>query len=534
MNIQEIDLYGRPNVKVFADRPENINSILSKHLDTHADKKAIVTEGHALSYKQLDKDSTAMAAYLQKNCNVEKGDRVATLIGNRHHFPIVLFACMKIGAIMVPINVKLSADEVEYILAHSDIKVIISEDRYFHKIAELRQHTEKIIPPDDHLFIIDGTNSFEKLLTHDYPLTKVQVDELDPAFILYTSGTTGRPKGAVLTHINIIHSLINYQVTFQTHQDMKTLIAVPMFHVTGLVGQLLHLIYVGGTVYSMERYQNRKYIDYILEYKINFLFNVPTIFIMMSTEDKFLNNQFDFVTKVAFGGSPIYQETFSMLKKAFPNAQLHNAYGATETTSPATLMPVNYHESKVTSVGLAVPVADIKIVREDGMNCKPGEAGEMQIKGPMVVKEYWRNPEANTRNFTDGYWHSGDIGYMDEDGFFYIKDRKKDMINRGGEKIFSIEVEDVLKSHELIDEAAVVGVPDEVFGERVKAFIVGSSINEAYIEEIKHYCHSQLAKYKVPEVFEIIEELPRNSSGKILKNSLKESGGNGYVKRNVK
>lgn len=525
MEIEEIQLFGREHVKVFAKRPATIDSLLTVHLEDKRDKAALVTEKASLTYEELENRSKKVAAYLQKHCGVTRGDRVATIIGNHSTFPVVLFACMKLGAIMVPVNTKLSAEETEYILSHSEIKVLISENDYTTKMEAIEQRNPTILPASSHRFTIDGEPSFERLLNHDFSFTPVQVHELDPAFILYTSGTTGRPKGAVLTHINVIHSVMNYQGVFDTNETMNTLIAVPMFHVTGLVGQLLHQIYIGGTSYSMERYKNEKYIDLILRHNINFLFNVPTIFIMMSTSETFQKNQFDFVEKVAFGGSPIYRETFRMLEKAFPNASLHNAYGATETTSPATLMPVHYSESKVTSVGKPVPVADLKIVDEYGEPCEIGDIGEIYIKGPMVVKEYWRNEEANQQNFTNGYWHSGDIGFLDEEGFLYVQDRIKDMINRGGEKVFSIEVEDVLKNHEYVDEAAVVGVPDEVYGERVKAFVVGKNLKGNGVEEVREYCSKQLAKYKVPEIFEVLDELPRNASGKILKKSLKGKRG---------
>ncbi|MFT4414769.1 class I adenylate-forming enzyme family protein [Fredinandcohnia humi] len=522
MQIEEMELYGRKNTKVFAgERPKTIGEVLQNSLEKFPDKAAVVTEERALTYSELDARSTVIAANLQKHCSVEKGDRVAVIVGNRYHFPLIVFACVKLGAIMVPINVKLTADEIGYIIGHSDVKALISEADHFYKIEAIQEQQPQIIPTEDHIFIIDGVNTFETLLQPSNPTTKVDIDELDPAFILYTSGTTGRPKGAVLSHINVIHSLINFQLTFQTTPDLKTLIAVPMFHVTGLVGQLLHMIYIGGTAYSMERYQNKIYIEYILTYKINFVFNVPTIFIMMATEEEFKNNSFDFVTKVAFGGAPIYQQTFNMLKEVFPNAELHNAYGSTETTSPATLMPVSYSESKGTSVGPAVPVADIKIVNQNGEECPIGEIGELYIKGPMVIKEYWRNPEANETSFTDGYWHSGDMGYVDEDGYFYICDRKKDMINRAGEKVFSIEVEDMLKKHEYIKEAAVVGIPDPLYGERVKAFVVIDHFTEADVPSIKEHCLKHLAKFKVPELYEFLDELPRNASGKILKYTLK-------------
>jgi long-chain acyl-CoA synthetase len=522
LEMEEIKLFGRKSVRVFKDRPNNLNAVLSNSLKLFRDKEAIITEEKALTYDELDHFSTIIAANLQKECGVKKGDRVATIVGNRYQFPLVLFACVKLGAIMVPVNVRLAAEEMDYILGHSEVKVIVYENKFSEKLEEIQNQKSFPLPEKHRIFVIDGEDRFSKLMEEKYELEAVDVDELDPVFILYTSGTTGRPKGAVLTHINVVHSLINFQTILKTDNCMKTLIAVPMFHVTGLVGQLLHLIYIGGTAYSMEHYQNKKYIEITLQNRINFLFNVPTMFIMMSTEPEFKNNNFDFVTKVAFGGSPIYQQTFNALREAFPNAELHNAYGATETTSPATIMPVQYPESKLQSIGRAVPVGDIKIIGANGEECGIREVGELYIKGPMIVKEYWKNPEANETNFSDGYWHSGDIGFVDEDGFIYIQDRKKDMINRGGEKIFSIEVEDILKKHELIKEAAVVGIPDPIFGEKVKAFIVSDHLTEADISSIREQCLLHLAKFKVPEVYSFIEELPKNASGKILKHALRK------------
>ncbi|MCM3594906.1 acyl--CoA ligase [Metabacillus idriensis] len=523
MLVQEMELFGRPSVKVFANRPKSINEILTKQLSTNKKKEAIVTEERALTYEDLDVLSSTIAANLQQKCGIQKGDRVATIIGNRYHFPLLVFACVKLGAIMVPVNVKLSPEEKAYILSHSDVKVIVSEGNYEYQLNLIKEINENALPEEKNIFLIDGEDSFTHLLdTRNQAPDPIEIDELDPAFILYTSGTTGRPKGAVLSYIGVIHSLMNYQSVFNTNSSMKTLIAVPMFHVTGLIGQLLHMVYVGGTSYSMERYQNKKYIELILQHRINFLFNVPTIFIMMSTENEFKNHTFNFVTKVAFGGSPIYLQTYQLLQSAFPNAELHNAYGSTETSSPATLMPRISPPEKVTSVGLAVPVADIRIMKSDGEECEVGEIGELYIKGPMVIEEYWDNEEANLKNFHDGYWQSGDIGMMDNEGYFYILDRKKDMINRGGEKIFSIEVEDVLKKLDWIREAAVIGVPDPIYMEKIKAFIVSDQLQEADIPFIQKHCSAYLAKYKVPDLFEFLDELPRNASGKILKNTLKE------------
>lgn len=517
--METVELFGRKGIRVFKNRPKHIASILDPHVIDKKDKLAVVTEDMTLTYGELYEQVNSISAYLQTECQVQKGDRVATIIGNRYQFPLITLACAKIGAIMVPINVKLSESEMEYIILHSDIRVLLYESKYEDKINNLKQLNKDTIPP--WTLDVDDQKIFSSMTNYEGTLNPVKVDEEDGAYLLYTSGTTGRPKGALLTHINVIHSMINYQKTFQTHENLKTIIAVPMFHVTGLVAQLLHMFFIGGTVYSMERYSNKAYIDLTLKHKVNFLFNVPTMFIMMSTDEKFLNNTFDFVEKVAYGGAPIYQQTFELLRKSFPNANLHNAYGATETTSPATIMPISYPDSKITSVGKPVPTADIKIVDEDGKECPTNEIGEIYIKGPMVVKEYWRNPDANKDNFIDGYWKSGDIGFIDEDGFIYVKDRLKDMINRAGEKIFSIEVEDVLKSHPQVKEAAVVGIPDEIFGEKVKAILVTDGIDHTNIDMIKEYCMQKLAKFKVPEVYEFLDELPRNASGKILKSSLK-------------
>lgn len=523
MEIQEVELFGRSHVKVFTHRPGSILQILTDTIQKYSSKEAVITEKRTLTYQQLDECASIVAANLKQRYGVGKGDRVAVLVGNSAEFPIIVFACMKLGAIMVPINVKLSVEELQYILEHSKPTVIIC-DKEFAEAAKMANTAEKKVE-ENRIFVIGGENSFSLLLEPGATYEEAVIEEGDSAFILYTSGTTGRPKGAVLSHINVVHSVMNYKAIFETDETMKTLIAVPMFHVTGLVGQLLHMFYIGGTVYSMERYQNEAYIQRILDHQINFLFNVPTIFIMMSTSEEFQKHSFGFVRKVAFGGSPIYQQTFNMLKQAFPNAELHNAYGATETTSPATLMPSSYPESKVTSVGQPVPVADIKIVDPEGKECSPGESGELYIKGPMVIKEYWENPEANKSSFTDGYWHSGDLGVKDEEGFVYIRDRKKDMINRAGEKIFSIEVEDVLKSHPDVVEAAVIGEPDPIFGEKVKAFVVGPKLAGTDLTFLKEHCKKSLAKFKVPEEFEVIESLPRNASGKILKNTLKNIGG---------
>lgn len=522
--MEELSLFGRGLIKVFTDRPRSIVEILEETVRNFGNKDAFFYEKERMSYNDLGERSDCLAAVLQKRFGIKKDDRVATIVGNRLEFPVIVFACMKLGAIMVPINVKLRVTEIAYILNHSKPKALILENNYLAILKEYQQSHQEHVISEEQVVVINGQNqaaNFASVLSEESSYTKNKVEETDTAFILYTSGTTGKPKGAMLSHIGVVHSVMHYKRRLETDSSMRTMIAVPLFHVTGLVAQMIHMVYIGGSSVILNRYQNEKYIIQSYDFKVNFHFNVPTIFIMMSTSPLLKEVSFDFVKKVAFGGSPIYQQTLEQLHTIFPNASLHNAYGATETTSPATIMPVSYPLSKATSVGLPVDTAVLKVVDDSLNELPPNQVGELLIKGPMVVGEYWDNKEANQTSFTDGYWCSGDIAKIDDDGFVYILDRKKDMINRGGEKIFSIEVEDVLKKHPEVKQAAVVSSPDPIFGEKVKAFIVSDTLTDSDIEKIKEYCSLYLAKFKVPELFEFIDVLPQNAAGKVLKQRLR-------------
>ncbi|WP_077213401.1 class I adenylate-forming enzyme family protein [Bacillus dakarensis] len=524
-DITKVTLFGRENVKVFANRPSTLREVVKNTVSKFGNKDALILDGGYMTYQELDKESDALIAAMQNKYNIQKGDRIVSLISNRFEFATVVLACIKSGIIMVPVNIKLTAPEITYILSHSKPKLIIADEELCSLVEECNQYDSEVMPYTKNLVCIGNASAkydrFSTLLAEQQPPKEVELTETDPAFLLYTSGTTGRPKGATISHINVIHSIMHFQRAYNSTEDVRTMLAVPFFHVTGLVAQFLHILYIGGSMVILKTYQNEKYIKQCYEYKVNFQLNVPTIFAMMATSPLLKEYSFDFVKMVGYGGSPIYQQTLEMLKQVFPNATYHNVYGATETTSPTTIMPASYPMSKATSVGLPVETGDVKIVDDHDNEAGVNEIGELLIKGPMVIGEYWDNPEANKTSFIDGYWRSGDLAKVDEDGFIYIMDRKKDMINRGGEKIFSIEVEDVLKKHPEIIEAAVVAVPDEIFGERVKAIIVSDTLNDDSTDAIRSYCKQYLAKFKVPELFEFMEELPKTASGKVLKHTLR-------------
>jgi len=520
-----VETHFNRQLKVFVHRPKTIMDMLGRTAASFPDKEALVSAEERVTYREFAERVEKVAGNLSDIYGIRKGDRVALLIGNRIEFALLVFACARIGAIAVILNTRLKEEELSYMLNHSGASLLLFDGESVDKVERLRDNTD--ISSVRHFFLIGNAAAarreyslFEILLQPAVAPT-VDIRETDPLFIMYTSGTTGVPKGAIGSHLGVIHGAISYENVLKTNSQTKTLIAVPLFHVTGLVGQLLHMVQVGGTSVLMEKYKTDRYIQLLAEENITFLFNVPTIYVMMMSHPDFAKHTYHAVRTLAFGGAPMSMDTISNLKKAFPGAELHNAYGATETSSPTTIMPRHAPKEKLHSVGMPIPVAEIKVIDENGEECAPGQVGQLLIKGPMVIEGYWNNEEANRRSFTDGFWCSGDIAVIDGDGFVYIMDRMKDMINRGGEKIFSIEVENVLYNHPGILEAAVVGVPDRIYGETVKAFVVPKADIQIEEEEVKQFVRERLAEYKVPTAVEFIPELPRNPGGKIIKSYLK-------------
>ncbi|PLT35404.1 class I adenylate-forming enzyme family protein [Bacillus sp. V5-8f] len=524
MNIMQEEHFDR-HINVFENRPGNLIAMLETSAMKYPGKEALVMGNERLTYKELLDKVEQISGNLQHSLCIKKGDRIALLLGNSIEFCILVFACARIGAIVVPLNTRLKEQELSYMVRQSGAKVLFVDDEFLNKVESLRD--EESIPNVQNFFLVGNEIPKRKdylpyeILEQKSSVTEVYVSENDPLFIMYTSGTTGLPKGAVGSHLGVIHSSISYEVVLKTNEDTKTVIAVPLFHVTGLIGQLLHMVKVGGTSVLMRRYKTEEYIRITADEEISFLFNVPTIYVMMMSHKDFPVYSYPSVTCIAYGGASMSTDTIQMLKSYFPNAYLHNAYGATETSSPATIMPRIYDPTKINSVGLPVPVGELKVVDDYGRPCLPGEVGELLIKGPMVIEGYWNNNAANETSFIDGFWRSGDLAQMDEDGFVYIMDRKKDMINRGGEKIFSIEVENVLYNHPKVLEAAVVGIPDSIYGEIVKAVIVPKPDALIDKQEIQEFVSKHLANYKIPKEVEFVSELPRNPAGKVIKAKLK-------------
>lgn len=523
-SVKRETIYGR-QLNLYTNAFCTLNDVLLNSVKKYPNKEAIVFEDRRITYRQFYDSMTKVAASLQHRFHFQKGDRLAILSHNTVEYCETLFAVSLLGGIFVPLNSRLRPNELQYMLRDSEAKIFIVED----SLLEIAEEAIQIANIDLDVIVIGENDeeskyiSFERLYETEQPVQKPEVNREDPLFIMYTSGTTGLPKGALGTHLGITQNVLNFSLNLKTDENDRTLITVPLFHVTGIVASLTHMIFVGGTSVIMHKFKTDRFMELMSNEKITYINTVPTIFIFLINHPEREKYDLSHLRAAVTGGAPMPVKTIERLLEIYPNINFVNNYGATECTGSCTFSRPETAIEKARSVGKFSKIIDWKIVGEDGQELPIGEPGELLIKGPTVIPEYWKNEEATKREFIDGYWKSGDIGYVDEEGYFYLMDRKKDMITRGGENIYSAEIENVLYNHPSVLEAAVVGVPDEVFGEEVLASIVLKEGMTATKEEITEFASKYLADYKVPKYIEFVNELPRNPSGKILKNIIKEN-----------
>ena len=514
--------FGR-DLLCFADRPATILQILSSTVARFGSSEALVAGGQRISYAALWERAGRIAGWLSE-AGIKRGDRVAVLAGNHPSVVIIIAACLRLGGICVPLSHRLARPEIQLMLADSTASVLFVQDQLVDRLPESALLPELTIAIGDAGGLKLACSELERWLGSS-PVDP-EVSEEDCAFILYTSGTTGRPKGAMLTHLNIVHSIVHYQRCFRLKEAERTLIAVPVTHVTGLVGQLLAMWGCGGACILMDEFNAHEAIRLMSGEKITHSVMVPAMYALMLMRPELGTADLSSLKLGLFGGAPMPEDTIIGLKEKLPELNLSNGYGATETASPATLLPPAAIARHRMSVGLPVHCAQIRIVDNEDQLCPTGEAGEILIKGPMVVPGYWNLPEEAASQFTDeGFWRSGDIGRMSTEGYVEVLDRRKDMINRGGYKVYSSEVENHLLLHPGINEAAVIGRPCAVLGERVHAYIlpVESAVAEKdMLELLTAWCVGCLADYKVPESVTLVTEpLPRNANGKTMKSALR-------------
>jgi long-chain acyl-CoA synthetase len=508
--------YGDRVVRCFMERPGNAYDLLREAAARNPEGEALVCGRERLTYRELEAAVERCAAGLAA-AGVDKGDRVAMLLGNGIPFPVVLFAALRIGAIAVPLSVREQAPGIAYMLADSGAKLLV----YDADLAGRLPMPEATPQQAYRVAVAPGALSCGlPLLADPSGATPAAVDEEDTAIILYTSGTTGRSKGAMLTHLSICHSAMHYECCMGLTPVDRAVVAVPMSHVTGVIALIAAMVRAAAALIVMPAFKAAEFLELAARERMTHSLMVPAMYNLCLLDPAFDAARFAGWRVGGYGGAPMAPATIARFAQKLPKLNLMNAYGSTETTSPVTLMPPSETAARPDSVGCALPCADILVMDDAGREIGNGEAGELWLGGPMVVPGYWNDPAASGANFVGGYWRSGDIGSKDADGYVRVFDRKKDMINRGGYKIYSVEVENALMSFPGVVEAAVVAEPCPVLGERVHAFVVTSAVVEP--ADLRRHCAGFLADYKVPETFTLSAgPLPRNANGKLLKRNLR-------------
>jgi len=515
----------------------NLVSSVHNTAVTQPTKAAYHFMGKDTTYNEFDQSVSVFASALQ-DLGVEKGDHVAFLLGNTPHFLISLYATMRLGATAIPINPIYSPDEIMYIVHNSDAKVIIALDLLLplvEKAAAALPTVEKYIicetspeTPENMAALPEEVkakvHSFARLLATNKPDVEVMpLDENETAIILYTSGTTGRPKGAMLTHKNIYSNardIASYLGFTETDRVVATL---PVFHVFALSVVVNAPLLTGATVLLVPRFSPADVFNTVREQKATVFAAVPTMYNFLHQFPDGKTEDFATVRLAISGGSSLPVSLLHEFEEKF-DVRISEGYGLSEA-SPVTCFNPLDRDRIPGSIGTNIINVENKVVDELGVEVGVDEVGELIVRGPNVMKGYYKLPEDTAAAIKDGWLYTGDMAKRDENGYFYIVDRKKDLVIVGGFNVYPREIEEVLFAHRDIVEAAVVGLPDPDFGESILAFIVLKEGIEVDAEALEKYCAARLAKYKVPKRFEFLEELPKNATGKILRRSLKEQVG---------
>lgn len=460
---------------------------LKSSVDRHPDREAIViVGGERVTYQQLWDRSARVAGGLRAS-GVRQGDRVANRHGNSLEWCLGFWGVLMAGAVVVPVNTRFTEPEADYVIGDADARVVL--------------HPNAALP--------DGEPYVDLSAGHD-----------TLAAIFYTSGTTGFPKGAMLTHENFLSNSESCRRVLDVSADMpiRYLVSLPLFHVFGCNCQLVFTLELGGTTVIMPVFEAQSFLRAAVDERITMLASVPAIFWLVMNQNDFDDFDLSRIGWVIYGGAPTAPQMVARMRRSFPGARLGNGFGLTETSASATFLPDEYAELRPESVGFPPPPVEIDLRDPDPET----GVGELLIRGQNVVTGYWNKPAETAKSFVDGWFHTGDLARVDEDGFIQIVDRLKDMINRGGENVYCVEVENVLLSHPAVFEAAVVGVPDAVMGEKVGAVVVLRPGREVSPADIRTFVADRLADFAVPQYVSLrTEPLPRNAAGKVLKATLR-------------
>ncbi|MGY1899888.1 acyl-CoA synthetase [Nocardia gipuzkoensis] len=475
---------------------------------------AITTADRSVSYLQLH-DRVSRAAEVLRQRGIRRGDRIAYLGPNHPAYLELLFAAGRVGAVFVPLNARSTAVEIGYLLEDSGARLLIYTADFDGSVAGIA---------DQGLLRVDGPGGYEELLA---AASGAEIDEPvgleDVCLVMYTSGTTGRPKGAMLTHGNLTWNCVNVIIESDIAADEVALIAAPLFHAAALGMVCLPTLLKGGRVVLLEKFDPATVLDLIERERVTWMFGVPTMFDALADHERWSDADLSSLRILLCGGAPVPHTTIQRyLDRGLSFLQ---GYGMTETAPGALLLDRAHAESKLGSAGVPSFFTDVRVVDDEGQPVAPHVRGEVVVSGPNVMRGYWGQPEATAAVLRDGWFHSGDVALVDDDGYVYLVDRLRDVVISGGENIYPAEVEQALCRHAAVASCVVIGVPDQRWGQVGKAIVVpveGAAVTE---RELRDFVRGQLASYKVPQRIVFVDELPTTGSGKIHKTVVREKYG---------
>lgn len=502
------------------------------------DRDAITFEGSRWTYAQLNERVNRLARALD-NLGVRKGERIGMLQVNCNQYMEAYFASAKHGAIFVPLNFRAKADELQYMIGNAEAKVLLVGTRYMDMVdtllPQLPTVTTCIALEDKH----NGTPLYEDLLTASSPDEQsTEIEDEDITILMYTAGTTGRPKGVPLTHNGFVSYVLENVEPASPEIEERNLLTVPLYHVAGIQA-MLAAVYGGRTLVMMRQFEVKEWMATVEREKATRAMLVPTMLKRVIDDPEFSGHDLTSLKVITYGAAPM---PFEVIKKAIammPWVRFINAFGQTETASTiAALGPEDHviegdedeRDKKLkrltSSIGRPLSDVEVKIVDTNGTTLPPGSIGELLVRGPRVMTGYWGDQEKSSQVLTpDGWLKTGDMGWMDEDGYIYLAGRGDDMIIRGGENISPEEVEHVLQSHPKVEDAAVIGVPDQEWGQQPRAIVVLKKDTQATPEEIIEFCRERLAGFKRPRSVIFVDALPYNQMGKVVKKELRDKYG---------
>jgi len=500
----------------------SLTSVLTHHVDRFPDRVALEFEGRETTWAEL-LDATQRTAGALRDLGVRRGDVVGVLLHNSDRFFDVMHAVSHLGAIFMPLNWRLAGAELSYILDHSGATMLVSEPELEPLIEPVRHELScrlvRLGGPDVADWVgLDGA------VAAATPVLEPEAVEPDGVMrLMYTSGTTSRPKGVMITYGNLWAKNVGHMVELDVTADAVNLACGPLYHVGALDLTTTTMMYVGAKTHLLRRFDAAAVLDAIERHRVTHVWMAPVMIKGIVGERGIDERDLDSMRVIIDGGEKMPLPLIERVLSAFPNAWFADAYGLTETVSGDTFLDKGRSLDKIGSVGKPVIHMEVRVVDPEGNDVAPGERGEIVLRGPKVSPGYWRDPDATAAAMRDGWFHTGDLGTLDEDGFLYIVDRLKDVIISGGENIASSEIERVIYEHHAVAEVAVVGRPDERWLEVPVAYVtLAEGCSGVTPGELEEHCRERLARFKVPKAFRIVESLPRNPSGKVLKRDLRD------------